>query len=117
MGGPTRRPADRPIVRFNPCDCGCEQSTFEGETGAALCRIYGIDFAECPAVRKTDQLEEVALEIASWIARHLTGLERDEAAGNAAVLLSDWFTGSHATLDDEAFLARCSVRVGEEVTA
>lgn len=116
MGGLTRRPADRPIILFNPCD-GCDHARSEGETGASFCRIYGVDFADCPSNRQVDQLEGIALDVASWIALHLTGLERDEAAANAAVMFAEWFAlpPMHATLDDEAFLARCGVRAAEAV--
>ena len=113
MGGATRRAAERPIVKFNPCDA-CECSRMEGDTGASFCRIYGIDFSECPTVVMADQLEAIAIDAATWIARHLTGLERDEAAANAAVVFADWFAlkPMHAELDEDAFLARCGVRSG-----
>ena len=109
-------PAKRPIVKFDCCDA-CEHARTEGETGAGFCAFFGVDFDACPSVSQARQLEDIALDVASWIARHLTGLERDEAAAHAAVMFAEWFAlpPMHATLDDEAFLARCGVRAAEAV--
>lgn len=103
--------SDRPIIKRTPCDA-CGHSSREGETGAYFCVCYGLDFDECAKVRQASQLEDIALDVAAWISRHLTGLERDEAAANAAVMLTDWFAlpPMCAVLDEDAFLARCGVR-------
>ena len=111
-------PAKRPIVKFDCCDA-CEHARTEGETGAGFCAFFGIDFDACPSVSQARQLEDIALDVASWIARHLTGVERDEAAANAAIMLNDWFAlpPMRAVLDEDAFLVRCKVRVGETVAS